>query len=220
MFDEVAPPRDVSQLRLPLIGRVDRDVSGAWQVFGPDGQPSSAARRFLSDLSASDCAVSTIRSYTYDLLRWFRFLSAVDVEWRQATRREVRDFVRWFRGAPNPQRDRGTSPGRPAAGTLNPHSGKAYLSNGYAPRTINHALSVVSAFYAFAVAAGLGPLQNPVPAAQRHATSTAPSSGAHRRAALRQKEPRRQPRDVPDELLEQMIGELACHRTPSQPWIR
>jgi integrase/recombinase XerC len=71
---------------------------------------------------------------------------------------------------------------------------------------------VVSAFYAFAVAAGLGPLQNAVPAAQRHATSTAPSSGAHRRAALRQKEPRRQPRDVPDELLEQMIGELACHR--------
>ena len=62
MFDEVAPPRDVSQLRLPLIGRVDRDVSGAWQVFGPDGQPSSTARRFLSDLSASDCAVSTIRS--------------------------------------------------------------------------------------------------------------------------------------------------------------
>ena len=37
MFDEVAPPRDVSQLRLPLIGRVDRDVSGAWRVFGPDG---------------------------------------------------------------------------------------------------------------------------------------------------------------------------------------
>jgi len=70
MFDEVAPPRDVSQLRLPLIGRVDRDVSGAWQVFGPDGQPSSAVRRFLSDLSASDCAVSTIRSYAYDLLRW------------------------------------------------------------------------------------------------------------------------------------------------------
>jgi integrase/recombinase XerC len=124
-------------------------------------------RRFLSDLSASDCAVSTIRSYAYDLLRWFRFLSAVDVEWRQATRCEVRDFVRWFRGAPNPQRDRGTGPGRPAAGTLNPHSGKAYLSNGYAPRAINHALSVVSAFYAFAVVAGLGPLQNPVPAAAR-----------------------------------------------------
>lgn len=27
MFDEVAPPRDVSQLRLPLIGSVNRDVS-------------------------------------------------------------------------------------------------------------------------------------------------------------------------------------------------
>jgi integrase/recombinase XerC len=212
MFDEVATPRDVSQLQLPLLGRVDRDASGAWQVVGPDGQPSSAARRFLSDLSASDCAVSTTRSYAYDLLRWFRFLSAVDVEWRQATRREVRDFVRWFRGAPNPQRDRGTLPGRPAAGTLNPQSGKAYLSNGYAPRTINHALSVVSAFYAFAVEAGLGPLQNPVPAAQRHATSTVPSSGAYRRAALRQKEPHRQPRDVPDELLEQVSAELSCDR--------
>ena len=62
------------RLRLPLIGRVDRDVSGAWQVFGPDGQPSSAVRGFLSDLSASDCAVSTNRSYAYDLLRWFRLL--------------------------------------------------------------------------------------------------------------------------------------------------
>ena len=212
MFDEVATPRDVSQLQLPLMGRVDRDASGAWQVVGADGQPSSAARRFLAELSASDCAVSTTRSYAYDLLRWFRFLSAVDVEWRQATRREVRDFVRWFRGAPNPQRDRGTGPGRPAAGTLSPQSGKAYLSNGYAPRTINHALSVVSAFYVFAVEAGLGPLQNPVPAAQRHATSAVPSSGAYRRAALRQKEPRRQPRDVPDELLEQMSAELACDR--------
>src|ERR1700694_3599311 len=138
MFDEVATPRDVSQLQLPLMGRVDRDASGAWQVVGADGQTSSAARRFLAELSASDCAVSTTRSYAYDLLRWFRFLSAVDVEWRQATRREVRDFVRWFRGAPNPQRDRGKLPGRPAAGTLNPQSGKAYLSNGYAPRTINN----------------------------------------------------------------------------------
>jgi integrase/recombinase XerC len=123
MFDEVAPPRDVSQLQLPLLGCADRDASGAWQVFGADGQPSSAARRFLAELSASDCAVSTTRSYAYDLLRWFRFLSAIDVEWRQATRREVRDFVRWFRGAPNPQRVRGTRPGRPAAGTLNPQSG-------------------------------------------------------------------------------------------------
>lgn len=82
MFDEVAAPRDVSQLQLPLLGCADRDASGAWQVFGADGQPSSAARRFLAELSASDCAVSTTRSYAYDLLRWFRFLSVIDLSQR------------------------------------------------------------------------------------------------------------------------------------------
>jgi site-specific recombinase XerD len=173
----------------------------------------SAVTWFLDDLSASDCADSTARSYAYDLLRWLRFLAAVGVEWRQATRREVRDFVRWFRAAPNPQRSRrGGEAGRPPVGSLNPQTGKAYLRSGYASRTINHALSVVSEFYAYAVQAGLGPLQNPVPSALRHSGPADRTGPRRRRAALRQKESHGQPRDVPDELMGQIVAALTCDR--------
>jgi hypothetical protein len=72
MLDDGAGPRDVSRLQLPVLGHVDRDEHGAWQVFGADGVPMSAVGWFLADLSASDCADSTCRSYAYDLLRWFR----------------------------------------------------------------------------------------------------------------------------------------------------
>ena len=213
MLDDAVGPRDVSGLQLPLLGHVDRDQRGAWQVFGADGEPMSAVTWFLDDLSASDCADSTARSYAYDLLRWLRFLAAVGVVWQQASRREVRDFVRWFRSAPNPQRARGGGEaGRPPVGSLNPQTGKAYLGSGYAARTINHALSVVSEFYAYAVRAGLGPLQNPVPCALRHPSPADPTSPRRRRAALRQKKPHGQPRNVPDELMVQIVAELTCDR--------
>jgi integrase len=182
-------------------------------MTGADGAPVKAVQWFLADLAATDAADSTLRSYAYDLLRWFRFLSAIEVEWQRATRRDVRDFVRWFRDAPNEQRTRGDKPSsRPAAGTLNQQTGKAYLSAGYAPRTINHALSVVSTFYAYAVEAGLGPLRNPVPEAKQSATDSVLSAGVRRRAALRQKEPRRQPRDIPEGLLKKVLSELSCER--------
>lgn len=200
--------RDVQRLQLPVLGRVQRDERGAWQVIGADGASVSAVDAFLVELSASDCASSTCRSYAADLLRWLRFCSAVEVPWQQATRREVRDLVRWLRVAPNRQRQRraGTG-GRPAPGTLNPATGKAYLAEGYAPRTVNHALSVLSSFYAFAVSAGLGPLTNPVPTARRGSDPV-----WRRRAALRQKQPASQPRDLPAPLLAQLFGVLHCER--------
>jgi site-specific recombinase XerD len=210
---EAAGPRDVSALKLPTLGCVERDESGIWRMTGADGAPVTAVQWFLADLAATDAADSTLRSYAYDLLRWFRFLNAIEVEWHTATRRDVRDFVRWFRDAPNAQRARRSKlSSRPAAGTLNQQTGKAYLSAGYAARTINHALSVVSSFYTYAGEAGLGPLQNPVPEAKQSTTDSMDSSVARRRAALRQQEPRRQPRDIPDGLLEKVISELSCER--------
>lgn len=200
--------RDVRQLQLPVLGRVERDERGDWQVIGADGVPVSAVHAFLTELSASDCAPSTCRSYAVDLLRWMRFCAAVEVPWQQATRREVRDLVRWFRGAPNRQRQRRLGAGgRPAPGTLNSATGKAYLGEGYAPRTINHALSVLSAFYAFAVSAGLGPLTNPVPTGRR-----GPDPMWRRRGALRQKQPASQPRDLPAPLVSELFGVLRCER--------
>jgi hypothetical protein len=85
------PPRSV----------VARDESGTWQLFGADGRPVSAVQWFLSDLAATDAADTTLRSYAYDLQRWFRFLAAIDVDWDKVMRRDIRDFVRWLRGADN-----------------------------------------------------------------------------------------------------------------------
>lgn len=213
MTGEAAGPRDVSALKLPTLGCVERDEAGVWMMTGADGEPVTAVQWFLADVAATDAADSTLRSYAYDLLRWFRFLGAIDVEWQRATRRDVRDFVRWFREAPNAQRARGNRPySPPAAGTLNQQTGKAYLTTGYAPRTINHALSVVSAFYTYAVEAGLGPIRNPVPEAKQSEATSMHPAGVRRRAALRQKEPRRQPRDISDSLLEKVVSELSCER--------
>ena len=221
-------PRDVMGLALPLAGRVDRDERGVWQVVDADGEPVTAVAWFLEELRASDCSEATCRSYAHDLLRWMRFLAAVEVPWERATGQEVRDLVRWLRAAPNRQRSR-RSGGRPAPGTLNTLTGKAYLAPGYAPRTINHALSVLSAFYGFAVEAGLGPLVNPVPVARRSGpvTPTAMYSetraaagsagsvaarGTGGRARLRQKQPQHQPRGLGEELLHALFGQLTSER--------
>jgi Phage integrase, N-terminal SAM-like domain len=40
---------------------------------------------FLADLQAAGRSATTMRSYGMDLLRWFRFLWAVEVAWDQAT---------------------------------------------------------------------------------------------------------------------------------------
>ena len=47
---------------------------------------------------------TTQRSYAMALLRWFRFLGAIEVPWEQATRVEARDFSRWVQVAAKPER--------------------------------------------------------------------------------------------------------------------
>jgi len=86
----------------------------------------------------------------------------LDVAWEKATEGEVAVLARWLRSAPNPQRRR-RSATADAPGSVNPRTGKPNLRTGYAPRTINHALSVVSGFYEFHGHLGGGPVVNPVP---------------------------------------------------------
>jgi hypothetical protein len=74
----------------------------------------------------------------------------------------VRDLVRWLRTAPNPQRER-RQPGGPVAGTVNPRTGKRYLSAECAPTTINHQLAVLGTFYDFHRHYGRGPVADPQP---------------------------------------------------------
>ncbi len=215
MVDSSSGPRDVVQLLVPTIGEVCRIGAGPWEVLGADGAPVLAWESFRGELVAGGCSASTCRSYAHDVLKWLRFLAALGISWQQASRVEVRDFVRWLRAADNPARSRGQGPGRrPAPGSLNAATGKAYLAAGYAPRTINHALSVLGEFYRHAVDSGLGPLQSPVPLRRsaRLVMTPAGSRSAVVGSAYRQREPVAQPRALSETLLQQVFAALRHDR--------
>jgi integrase len=188
-----------------------------WVVRDAAQRPIAAVSEFLRDFVACGNSAASCRSYAFDLLRWWRFLAAIGVTWDRAQRGEVRDFVLWLRTAHNPGRDRRRTDAA-LSGSVNPRTGKQYLSPGYAPATINHALSVLAAFYDFHMRIGNGLLVSPVPPQSRdgrrlnaHHNPLEPFR-LHQRGAYRQKQPERQPRAVPDEVVEELFGELGCHR--------
>ena len=215
-MDSSSEPRDVALLSVPTLGKVCRSGSdGPWEILGADGQPVMAWASFRAELVAAGCSASTCRSYAHDVLRWLRFLAAVGMSWQLAGRVEVRDYVRWLRVADNPARSRRERPGgRPPAGSLNPATGKAYLAAGYAPRTINHALSVLGEFYQHAVDAGLGPLRSPVPLRRSagRVLGQPESRAAVGGSIYRQREPVTQPRAISEPLLQNVFAALRHDR--------
>jgi integrase len=171
---------------------------------------------FLRDLMLGDASPLTCRSYGHDLLRWWRLLGLVGVSWDRATRSEVELLVGWLRSARNRQRERKRGDAAPP-GSVNLRTGKPTLRRGYAPSTINHALSVLSAFYAFHMHFGRGPVVNPVPAdagrrrllSHRSPLEPLPKT---RRQPLRQKQANREPRSIPDRLWDEVFAAMRCHR--------
>ncbi|CAM5653007.1 hypothetical protein SVIOM74S_09806 [Streptomyces violarus] len=115
-----------------------------WRVVEP-------VQVFFAELQAEDKPASTIRSYGMDLLRWWRFLWALDIEWNRATRTDARDFTRWMQIANKPQRlhwrhrkagyTAETAPQtvrKKIAGTPNAITGKPSPGPRYAARTRAH----------------------------------------------------------------------------------
>ena len=193
------------------------DASLPYRVVDAAGEEIRPVSEFLRELAAGDCAPSTCRSYAFDLLRWFRLLGALGVGWERAGRDEVREMVVWLRSATNPQHRR-VGPAAPTPGGVNSRTGKPYLAEGYAPATINHALSVVAGFYDFQLGQGCGPVINPVPAAghrgarvHAHHSPLEPFR-AHRRAPYRQKQSATPPRSIPDDLFDEFFAALRCNR--------
>jgi integrase len=216
----------VEEIRRALLeGRVELPRAGevragegvlALVVVDVDGCEIEPFSAFLRDLALSDASPLTGRSYGHDLLRWWRLLGVVAVPWDRATRSEVELLVGWLRNARNPQRDRKDSTAAPA-GSVNLRTGKPTLRAGYAPSTINHALTVLSAFYAFHLQFGRGPLVNPVPIAVERRWKLAHRSpiepqAQHRRAPLRQKVHDRPPRSIPDELWDELFEAMGNNR--------
>jgi site-specific recombinase XerC len=192
--------RDLSLLRVLRCGALEAtgDLFEQYQVVDADGVVVAPVAAYLRDLQACGRPAATQRSYAMDLLRWFRFLWAVDVGWDQATRVEARDFCRWIQLA--------GKPGGPAAGA------------GYAPATVAHCETVLRGFYGFHLEAGTGPMVNPFPLARgRRGRANAHHNPmepfrAERAGRYRPKTPRRIPRQIPDEKFDELFARLGSHR--------
>ncbi|MGK2902138.1 MAG: tyrosine-type recombinase/integrase [Mycobacterium sp.] len=160
LFDD--EERDIGSIEIPRWGRVVRvDERVGWLVVDPDGVAVEPIRRFLLDFLARDNREGSIRSYAYVLLRWWRWLRAVGVEWDKATPSEARDLVLWLRQATK-RRNSPRAASAATAGTINPVTRKRHLGDSYEPRTIRHNNAVVRGFYEFWIERGEGPLINPV----------------------------------------------------------
>lgn len=189
--------REVKSLVIPAAGAVATiEAAPGTVLLDASGEPVEEVSEFFATMLACGASPSSLRSYGMALLRWWRFLAAIDVPWQRASRIEARDFVLWMR-----------------------HVGPAGRPGGYAPATINHALAVIKMFYADRIRAGEGPLVNPVPDADHRVGRR---SRAHHnpmqsfapgpRAPLRQKMPERIPRHLPDRLFDELFATLRSDR--------
>lgn len=89
--------RDVRSIRLARWGRVVlTDDVIPYEVVDPEGRPVEPIRRFLRDFLGRGHSAHSIRSYAFDLHRWWRFLHVIEVPWDKATSAKVRDFVLWM----------------------------------------------------------------------------------------------------------------------------
>jgi site-specific recombinase XerD len=213
VIDEVEPARDLASLAVPLVGRLE-PTGDRWLPFrlvDSAGEPVEAVSAYFRDLQAAGRAESTLRSYGMDLLRWFRFLWAIDARWERATRVEARDFCRWMLLVGKPDRPHwrrpGQAPGRRPAGRE------------YAPSVRAHSETVLRGFYGFHLDAGTGPLLNPFPldrsrqAGRMHAHHNPMQPFRNERVGLyRPRVPKRVPRSIPDELFNEIFARLPSHR--------
>lgn len=207
--------RDLAALVVASTGALVEtgDLWEPYRLVDRVGEPVVAVSAFLRELQAAGRAAATQRSYALDLLRWFRFLRAVEVHWGQATRVEARDFCRWLAVVEKPRRGAGP------AGVANPVTGKRSPGRTYAPSTLAHSETVLRSFYDFHQEAGSGPMVNPFPLvrerydARAHAHHNPMEPFRNERAGrYRPRLPRRIPRRIPDERFNQLFAQLGSNR--------
>lgn len=201
---------------VPPVGAVveTTDPWEPYRMLDASGAAVGPVAEYLKDLQAIGRPATTQRSYALALLRWFRFLWAVEVPWGQATRVEARDFCRWLQVAEKQKGDGAVPQGR-----VNPVTGKSGPGRQYAPRTRAHSETVLRGFYAFHLEMGTGPLVNPFPLVRgrdgervgAHRAPTAPVR-FDRSGLYRPKISRRVPRRIPDDRFDELFSRLPSHR--------
>jgi site-specific recombinase XerD len=215
MITEGGLERDLAALVVPQSGRlvVTGDRYEPYQLIDPGGAVVGPVTAYFRDLLAAGRSELTVRSYGFDLVRWFRFCWAAGVGWDRATRIEARDFCRWLQVTGKQPRPHWRTPGQsPAAGT-------AVAAGAYAPSVRAHTETVLRGFYDFHLQAGSGPVINPFPLARRgrggrpHAHHNPMEPYRHERAGrYRPQVASRVPRSVPDSDFNEIFAALPSHR--------
>jgi site-specific recombinase XerD len=210
--------RDLASLTVPCTGRLvaTGDEVEPYRLLAADGGVVEPAALFLRELLAAGRSAATLRSYGMDLLRWWRFLHAVNVGWDRATRVEARDFSCWIQVTAKQRR---LVSGRGNARVPNPVTGKPALGDRYAPATVAHSETVLRGFYDFHRDAGTGPVLNPFPldparrSRRAHAHHNPMDGWARERVGrYRPKVPHRVPRAIPDPRFNELFAALPSNR--------
>jgi integrase len=221
--------RELSGLVVPRRGslRATGDLFEPYRLVDEAGVVVGSAAAFFAELAARGSPATTQRSYGMDVLRWFRFLWAVGIDWDEATRAEARDFCRWLQVAGKPaavhwRYPAGGAPGlgapRKDAGTPNPVTGKRSPGLGYDASTVAHCESVMRGFYDFHLEAGTGPMVNPFPMSGHHRGRAHPHHNpmdpfvGGRTGRYRPKVVSRSPRCIPDQRFDELFAQLGSHR--------
>ena len=170
-----------------------------YRLLDRQGREVGAVAAFFSDLLAAGRSQATVRSYGMDLLRWFRFLWAVEVAWDRATRSEARDFCRWL----------AITNGVKGSGRGTPYSVSVRV----------HSETVLRCFYDFHRDVGTGPMVNPFPldrsgrGGRAHAHHNPMDPYHNQRSGLyRPRVVKRIPRDIPDAQFNEIFARLPSHR--------
>lgn len=200
---------------MPLVGgllSVD-DVWEPFQLVDGDGAVVVPVGEYLRDLQAAGRSPATARSYGMDLLRWFRFLWAVEVRWDRAGRVDARDFCRWLQVAGRASRGHWRRCDGGAAGL--------WVSGGapFSASVRAHSETVLRSFYDFHCDLGTGPIVNPFPldrsrrGRRAHAHRNPMDPPRNERIGLyRPRVPVRVPRSVPDDEFNEIFARLPSHR--------
>lgn len=210
--------RDAERLVVASVGSIV-SVDDAWcgfRLLDGSGAEVDEVTVFLRDLRARDASPASLRSYGLALLRWYRFLWAVEVAWDRAGRAEARDFMLWLGSARKPAHNGDAGP---VPGSVNPITHKAAPGPFYAARTRRHNRSVVRSFYEFHRSEGRGPLLNPMP---ERAGRNGERPDAHhnplepfvpgRRADFQPKLAKRQPPNISDVAFDALFGAMGSDR--------
>lgn len=201
---------------VPLTGRLleTGDRADPVRVLDGDGGVVEPIAAYFRELQATSRSPATLRSYGMDLLRWFRFLWAVGVEWDRATQDEAREFARWLQLAGKPARVHWRQRSESPDPDVEVGSGQAYS---VAVRA--HSETVLRGFYGFHRDVGTGPVLNPFPLdrsrrsrrAHAHHNPMEPHRN-ERVGRYRPKVPDRLPRSVTDEDFNEIFARLPSHR--------